>query len=164
MARIKIVVSVTRPIGSPQIHGRFPTKPGKYFSFTEDVVLEQYNGKRPGRGLPKKKKDRYAGVHSGTVTLLRIAGPGDRFYRPRTFVVQYVATYKFNDLRRTPLKKGEITVRGLNLLDGTRLPPTHLEVPNTYALTGGTDAYAKARGEVIELYNDANEREFYIEL
>jgi hypothetical protein len=99
------------------------------------------------------------------VTLLRIAGPRDRFYRPRTFVVQYVATYKFNDLRRTPSKKGEITAQGLNLIDRTSLPRiVHLEVPNTFAITGGTDAYAKARGEVIELYNKANDRELYIEL
>jgi hypothetical protein len=164
MAKIKIVVSVMRPIGSSQIHGRFPTKPGKYFSFTEDVVLKQYNGERPGRGLPKKVEDRYAGIHSGTVTLLRIAGSGDRFYKPRTLVVQYVATYKFIDLRRTPLKKGEITARGLNLLDGTKLPPEHIEIPNTFALTGGTDAYAEARGQVIELYNDDDERELHIEL
>jgi hypothetical protein len=84
-------------------------------------VLKQYNRKRPGRGLPKKEEDRYAGIHSGTVSLLRIAGPGDRFYKPhdpRTFVVQYVATYKFNDLRRTPLKKGEITAQGLNQVEG----------------------------------------------
>jgi hypothetical protein len=97
MARIKIVVSVIDPIGSPTRHGDFPTTPGAYFSFTEDVVLKQYNRKKPGRGLPKEE-DRYAGIHSGTVTLLRIAGPGDRFYKPhnpRTFVVQYMATYNF---------------------------------------------------------------------
>jgi hypothetical protein len=130
-------------------------------------VLKQYNRKRPGRGLPKKEEDRYAGIHSGTVTLLRIAGPGDRFYKPqnpRTFVVQYVATYTFNDLRRTPVKKGEITAQGLNLLDGTILPPTHLEERNRFALTGGTDASAKTRGQVIELDNFTDDRELYIEL
>jgi hypothetical protein len=74
-----------------------------------------------------------------------------------------VATYKSNDLRRTPLKKGEITAQGVNLL-GTILPPTHLEVRNRFAITGGTDAYAKTRGEVIELYNDTDDRELYIEL
>ena len=132
--------------------------------FTEDVVLKQYNRKRPGHGLPKKEEDRLAGTHSGTVTLLRDAGPNDRFYKPHTFVVQYVATYKFNNLRRTPLKKGEITARGLNLLDGTRPFPTHLEIPNTYALTGGTDAYARTRGQVIELYNKPDDRELYIQL
>jgi hypothetical protein len=163
MARIKIVVSVIPR--STVIHGSFPpTTPDDHFSFTEDVVLKQYNRKRPGHGLPKKEEDRLAGTHSGTVTLLRDAGPNDRFYKPHTFVVQYVATYKFNDLRRTPLKKGEITARGLNLLDGTRPFPTHLEIPNTYALTGGTDAYARTRGQVIELYNKPDDRELYIEL
>ena len=68
--------------------------------------------RRRDTACPRKDEDRYAGIHSGTVTLLRIAGPRDRFYRPRTFVVQYVATYKFNDLRRTPLKKGGITAQG----------------------------------------------------
>jgi hypothetical protein len=163
MARIKIVVSVIPR--STVIHGSFPpTTPDDHFIFTEDVVLKQDNRKRPGHGLPKKEEDRLAGTHSGTVTLLRDAGPNDRFYKPHTFVVQYVATYKFNDLRRTPLKKGEITARGLNLLDGTRPFPTHLEIPNTYALTGGTDAYARTRGQVIELYNKPDDRELYIEL
>jgi hypothetical protein len=72
----QIVVSVIDPIGSPRRRGDFPTAPGASLSFTEDVVLKQYNRKRPGRGLPKKDEDRYAGIHSGTVTLLRIAGPG----------------------------------------------------------------------------------------
>jgi hypothetical protein len=127
-------------------------------------VLKQYNRKRPGHGLPKKEEDRLAGIHSGTVTVLRDAGPNDRFYKPHTLVVQYVATYTFFDLRRTPLTKGEITAQGMNLLDGTRRPPPHIEKRNRFALTGGTDAYAKTRGEVIELDNDTNDREFYIEL
>jgi len=76
---------------------------------------------------------------------------------PRSSTTNSHTTYldvTFNGLRRTPLKKGEITAQGLNLLDGTSLPPAHLEVPNRFALTGGTDAYAKTRGEVIELYDD----------
>jgi hypothetical protein len=75
-----------------------------------------------------------------------------------------VATYRFNNLRRTPLKKGEITARELNLLDGIRPFPTHLEIPNTYALTGGTDAYARTRGQVIELYNKPDNWELYVQL
>ena len=47
---------------------------------------------------PDKEEDRLAGIHSGALTLLRKAQPGDRFYQPNTFIVQYVATYKFNDL------------------------------------------------------------------
>jgi hypothetical protein len=56
MARIKIVVSVIPPIGSPQIHGSFPTKPGKYLSFTEDVVLKQYNRKSRDTACPRRTR------------------------------------------------------------------------------------------------------------
>jgi hypothetical protein len=163
--KIKIVVSVIEPIPAPTPPS-FPTPLplGYQLFFTEDVVLKRYKKKRPGWGLPKKDEDRYAGIHSGTLTLLRKTGPGDRFYKPGIFVWQYVATYKFNDLPKTPLKKGQITTHGLILVDTTITPHTLLEKPNRYALTGGTDAYAKTRGEVIELHNATNDRELYIEL
>ena len=71
---------------------------GRQETFTDDLVLKQYNRKKPKHGLPNKEEDRLAGIHSGTLTLLRKAQPGDRLYQPNTFIVQYVATYKFNDL------------------------------------------------------------------
>jgi hypothetical protein len=53
-----------------------------------------------------------------------------------------VATYKFNDLRRTPLKKGQVTAPGLVLFRGLSLTDfIPLETPNKFAITGGTDAY-----------------------
>jgi hypothetical protein len=162
MAKIKIVVSVIPPLGSPPNYGPIPPPEGDYFSFTEDVVLKQYKGKKPGHGLPKKEEDRYAGIHLGTMTLLRHTGPGDRFYKPGIFVYQYVATYKFNNLPKTPLKKGQITGHGLLLLDTTT--HTVVEQPSKYAISGGTDAYAKARGEIHELHNATNDRELYVEL
>jgi hypothetical protein len=161
--KIKIVVSVIKPIPPPP-EPTHPAAPpvGYQVFFTEDVVLKRYKRKRPGFGLPKKDEDRYAGIHSGTLTWLRIAQQGDRFFKPGIEVIQYVATYKFNDLPKTPLKKGQITTHGLILFDGTT--HTIFEKPNKYALTGGTDAYAKARGEVIELQNLTNDRELYIDL
>jgi hypothetical protein len=161
--KIKIVVSVIEPIPKPT-KPPFPIPPpvGHQVFFSEDVVLKRYKRKRPGFGLPKKDEDRYAGIHSGTLTWLRIAKQGDRFYRPGIEVIQYVATYKFNDLPKTPLKKGQITAQGLFLVHGPT--STHLEQPNRYALTGGTDAYAKTRGEVVELHNLTDDRELYIEL
>jgi hypothetical protein len=169
MAKIKLVVSAMDPI-PPPLHTPPPLNPhlGSVDTFTNDLVLERYNRKRPKHGLPKKQEDRLAGIHSGTLTLLRIADPGDRFYKPNTYVLQYVATYKFNDLRRTPLEKGQITAQGLVLflrLGRTEFVP--LEVPNKFAITGGTDAYAKARGEVIELPTPTrpiNDKELHIEL
>jgi hypothetical protein len=161
MAKIKIVVSVIPPLGSPPTNRPFPSA-GDYFDFTEDVVLKRYKRKRPRHGLPAKKKNRLAGIHSGTMTLLRITGPGDRFYKPDIFVWHYVATYKFNDLPKTPLKKGQITGQGLVLFDTTT--HTIVEQPSKYAVTGGADAFAKVRGEIRELHNATNDRELHIEL
>jgi hypothetical protein len=106
MAKIEIVLSAIEPI-PPPLPGPDLTTAGDELTFTDDLVLKQYKGKTPGHGLPKKEKDRFAGTHSGVLTLLRIAGPGDRFFQPGTYVLQYLATYKFNDLPKTPLKKGQ---------------------------------------------------------
>ena len=83
MAKIKIVVSVINPI-PPVPPGPDPTTMGDELFFTEDVVLKQYKGKTPGHGLPKKEEDRFAGTHSTVLTLMRIAGPGDRFFQLAT--------------------------------------------------------------------------------
>jgi hypothetical protein len=39
-----------------------------------------------------------------------------------------------------------------------------LETPNKFAITGGTDAYDEAHGEIVELQNQTNDRELHIEL
>ena len=113
MPKIKIVVSAMPPVPLPT-----PTPPpqnpplGNQETFTDDLVLKQYNNRTPGNGpndLPPNEADRLAGTHSGTLTLLRIAGPQDRFYTPLTFVIQYVATYNFNNLPNTPLAAGQVT-------------------------------------------------------
>jgi hypothetical protein len=69
---------------------------------------------------------------------------------------------RVSDLPKTPLKKGQITRHGVLLVDSTT--HTRFEKPNKYAVTGGTDAYAKTRGEVIELANPTEDRELRIEL
>jgi hypothetical protein len=161
MAKIKIVVSVINPI-PPVPPGPDPTTMGDELFFTEDVVLKQYKGKTPGHGLPKKEEeDRFAGTHSTVLTLMRIAGPGDRFFQLATFVFQYVATYRFNDLAKTPLKKGQITAQGVLMFDSSG---NRLDLPHHFAITGGTDIYAKARGEVLELHNTSEDREFRLVL
>jgi hypothetical protein len=161
MARVKIVVSVIDSIPRSPLPS-YPAALGYRYIFSEDVVLKRYKRKRPGHGLPKKQEDRLAGIHSGTVTLLRITGPGDRFYKPGILVWQYVATYRFRDLPKTPLKKGQITAHGVFVYDTNTY--TLVEPPIKYAVTGGTGAYAKARGEIVELGNNTNDRELYLEL
>ena len=50
MAAIKILVRVTKDIGH-EVPG--PIKQGKQFLFTNDLVLEAYDGNTPGNGLPQ---------------------------------------------------------------------------------------------------------------
>jgi|RhiMethySRZTD1v2_1073278.scaffolds.fasta_scaffold110589_5 hypothetical protein len=167
MPKIKIVVSGVPPVPPPT-----PTPPpqnpplGSQETFTDDLVLQQYNNRTPGNGpndLPPNPAQRLAGTHSGTLTLLRIAGPGDRFYPPGTYVIQYVATYKFNNLPNTPLAAGQVTTHGVLLLDSNNnFAP--LETPNKFAITGGTDAYDLARGEVSELQNPTNDKDLEIDV
>ena len=145
--KIEILLGVMAPVGAnPPQH--FPgLAVGEQALFDNDLVLERYEQKTPGNGLPQSQQQRFAGTHSGTVTLLRIAAANDRFYPQGGLLIQYVATYKFNTLPNTPLKKGQVTTRGLFLLDNNF---NALETPIRFAITGGTNVYRKARGQVTE--------------
>jgi hypothetical protein len=59
------------------------------------------------------------------------------------------------------LQKGQVTAQGLLLLDSTN-NFTPLDTPNKFTITGGTDAYDEARGEVSELQNPTNDKELEI--
>jgi hypothetical protein len=72
-----------------------------------------------------------------------------------------VATYKFKTVPNTPLKKGQVTTRGLFLLDNNF---NAVETPIRFAITGGTDFYRKARGQVIEGVTAATDRLLEIEV
>jgi hypothetical protein len=95
---------------------------GKQGLFSNDLVLVRYNNKTPGNGLPKRKKKRRAGTHSGFVTLFRIAAADNAFYPPGSLLLGYEGTYKFNAVPNTPLPKGQVTARGVLLLDSTFNP------------------------------------------
>jgi hypothetical protein len=161
MAITFVVVNVRDTI-PPQAKVNFPpnAKPGFQVFFTEDVVLKQYKAQTPGNGLPQDEANRYIGIHSGVLTLLRVTGNGDRFYAPATRIYQYSATYRFRTLPNTPLS--QITGHG----DFAFSLTTHtvVEPPITYAITGGTGAYANARGQIVELGNQTDDRELHIEL
>ena len=156
-----IVVSVIPKI-PPQPPFSFPPhpEPGLQIFFSEDVVLKQYDSQTVGHGLPQSEAARYAGIHSGFLTLLRVTRQGDRFYRPDIFLYQYLAAYRFRNLPNTPLTQGQITGHGQYLLDTTT--HTLVEPQIKYAITGGTDAYANARGEIVELGNQTNDRELHV--
>ena len=99
------------------------------FLFSNDFALERYDDSTPGKGLPEAQQQRLAGTHSGSVTILRIAGENDRFFPPGSLLVEYDATYKFNTLAGTPLQKGQVTARGVFLVDSDINP---LEPPITW--------------------------------
>jgi hypothetical protein len=143
--RMKIHLRVFQsPVHNVELPG--PAGPGKQFVFSDDLVLERIDNEIPENGLPKLEKDRRVGTQSGLLTVLRIAAGNDAFYPKNSLLIQYQGTYKFNALTGTPLRKGEVTARGLLFLDKNHKP---LE-PVTFAITGGTGAYETARGQITE--------------
>ena len=138
-----------------------PFEPGMRFLFSNDLALERYDDSTPGNGLPQDQLQRLAGTHSGSVTILRLAGENDRFFPPSSLLVEYDAAYKFNTLADTPLQKGQVTARGVFLVDSDINP---LEPPVTFAITGGTGPYSTAHGTVTEQVPDRFNRLLNIEL
>jgi hypothetical protein len=146
---MKITI-VVRKFRSFDLEDSPPPQVGKKGIFSNDLVLLRYNNKTPGNGLPRRRRKRLAGTHSGFVTIFRIPAPDDDFFPPGSYLFGYEGTYKFNTLPNTPLKKGQITARGVLLLDGNFTP---LELI-TFAITGGTEAYRNARGQITEPNED----------
>ena len=131
------------------------------FVFSNDLVLERYDDSTLDSGLPQDQPQRLAGTHSGSVTILRIAAENDRFFPLGSLLVEYDATYKFNTLAATPLQKGQVTARGVFLVDSDINP---LEPPITFAITGGTGPYSTAHGTITEGVPDSLNRLLEIEL
>jgi hypothetical protein len=138
-----------------------PFERGRQFLFSNDLALERYDDSTPGNGLPQDQLQRLAGTHSGSVTILRVAAQNDRFFPPGSLLADYDATYKFNSLTDTPLRKGQVTARGVLLVDSGIKP---LEPPVTFAITGGTGPYSTAHGTVTEGVADRFSRLLNIEL
>jgi hypothetical protein len=75
--------------------------------------------------------------------------------------MQYEGTYRFNTVANTPLVSGEVTARGILYLDSNFNP---LEPPVRFAITGGTEAYVTARGQITEGQPNAANRRLDIQL
>jgi hypothetical protein len=126
---IKLTVVATPVFGA--VPG--PPGPGKRFVFSDDLVLE-------GQQAP-------AGTHSGVVTTLRHVDANNQYLSApggAAELLQYEATFKLNAV--TGLQAGEITVRGAFFIRPTGQPFE----PAMFAITGGTGAYANARGQVTQ--------------
>jgi hypothetical protein len=154
---IRILLRVIDPVQEPTP----PFEPGMRFLFSNDLRLERYDDSTPGYGLPQADQQRLAGTHSGSVTILRVAGANDRFFPLGSLLVDYHGTYKFNTLADSPLRKGQVTAQGVFLVDRGIKP---IEPPVTFAITGGTGPYSTARGTVTEDAPDRLTRLLDIEL
>lgn len=164
MPKMEILVRVLLPVGA--IQSQPPPNPvvGGQHVFDDDLELKRYDNKTPGNGpndLPQNPAQRLAGTHSGILTLLRIAQAGDRFYPQGALVIQYQGTYRFKTLPHTPLQKGQVTARGVSVFKANGDP---FEPPITFAITGGTEAYASARGQIVEGVPGADDRLLKIEI
>jgi hypothetical protein len=138
---MQILVSVVHVNGG--VVNPSPPGPGHRFFFTENLLLRSYDGVAQNGQL--------AGSHSGFVTTLRIAQAGDQLYPQGSYLLQYEATYRFNTVPNTPLLRGQVIARGLlhgNLDNQGNLTP--LDGPIMLAITGGTEAYFTARGQITE--------------
>jgi hypothetical protein len=88
-ATTEVVVDVT----VTPVDGRFPGPAGapRYrFVFSDDLVLERIDNKKPGNGLPQFPAGRLAGTHSGFATTLRVADAKDKFFSEGSMLFQYV--------------------------------------------------------------------------
>lgn len=130
-----------------------PPGPGKQFVFS-NLVLDRIDASTPGVGLPPDPAQRHAGTYSGLVTVLRVAKPNDDFLQDGSYLFNHEVVYRFTDLANRPLPKGQITAHGKSYLSGGQFQS--IEPPNRLAITGGTEAYAAARGQITQQPNQPN--------
>ena len=148
------------------VDGRFPGPLGapRYrFVFSDDLVLERIDNKKPGNGLPQSPENRLAGTHSGFATTLRVADANDRFFPEGSMLFQYEGTFLFDAVTPdvpTDLPKGQVIARGVALFDGNFNPLK----PLTFAIVGGTGAYEGASGQVVQSGPDGSIRTLKIEV
>jgi hypothetical protein len=125
--------------------------PGHRFVFSNDLVLERIDGRTPGHGLPQPPEQRRAGTHSGFVTTLRADVPNDSYFPSGVHLWQYEGTYKLDAVPTTVgqgLSAGQIVARGVLVLDSdNNFQPAE---PVRFAIVGGTEDYATARGQITE--------------
>ena len=148
------------------VDGRFPGPTGapRYrFVFSDDLLLERIDDKKPGNGLPQSPQGRLAGTHSGFATTLRVADANDKVFPEGSMLFQYEGTFLFDAVTAdlpTDLPRGQVIVRGVAIFDGNFDPLK----PLTFAIVGGTEAYEGASGQVTQSGPDGSIRTLKIVL
>ena len=149
--RVTATTEVDVDVTTAPVEGRLPgpAGPRHRFIFSDDLVLERIDNKRPGNGLPQSPQDRLAGTHSGFATTLRVADGNDKFFPEGSMLFQYEGTFMFDAVTPdlpTDLPRGQVIARGVALFDGGFEPLK----PLTFAIVGGTGAYQGASGQVLQ--------------
>jgi hypothetical protein len=113
--------------------GPGPFKPGKQITFSDDLL----NSGQLNAGPDFTPAGEDIGNHSGFSTLVRLGDP---------VLFMYEATHSLHPAPSTPGEplRGQVTTRGV-----LSFHPWNEGQSKTVAITGGTDAYANARGQVI---------------
>lgn len=147
------------------VDGRLPGRAGPRhrFIFSDDLVLEHIDNKKPGNGLSESPQSRLAGTHSGFATTLRVADANDKFFPEGSMLFQYEGTFMFDAVTPdlpTELPRGQVIARGVALFDGNFDPLK----PLRFAIVGGTAAYEGASGQVIQSEADGSIRTLKIVL
>jgi hypothetical protein len=148
VANPPVPIQPVKPVG--------PGGPGHRFVFSEDFDLVSIDG--------RAAQNQRMISHSGFVTTVRIAQANDNLYPAGNYLMQYEGTYRFNAVPnavpasgRLPsisLEVGQVTARGLIYTGPNRDPIP----PIRFAITGGTDFYRLARGEITERNPDLDTR------
>jgi hypothetical protein len=144
------------PVSKP-VQGSPPSGEGKWFVFSKNLALERLDNNTPGDGLPLNQQQRLSGSYSGIVTTLRVATATDFLYHSGSYLFQYEAIYRFNAVQGTPLQRGQIA-HGVfygAVVNNNQFQP--LEPPNALAITGGTDAYSTAHGQITQQQTPPNQ-------
>lgn len=73
--RVTATMEVEVDVTVTPVDGRLPGPPGPRhrFVFSDDLLVERIDNKKPGNGLPQPPQSRLAGTHSGFATTLRVA-------------------------------------------------------------------------------------------
>jgi hypothetical protein len=96
--RVTATIEVDVDVTTTPVEGRHAGSAGPRhrFIFSDDLVLERIDNKRPGNGLPQSPQDRLTGTHSGFATTLRVADGNDKFFPEGSMLFQYEGTFMFD--------------------------------------------------------------------
>jgi hypothetical protein len=137
--KVNATTEVAVDVTVTPVDGRLPGPPGapRYrFVYSDDLVVERIDDKKPGNGLPQSPQDRLAGAHSGFATTLRVADANDEFFPEGSMLFQYEGTFMFDAVTAelpAGLPRGQVIARGVAIFDSNFDPLK----PLTFAVVGG---------------------------